>query len=69
MPSLDRSMLVGDVVIRDTPTALIDLAMRSGCHWVDGRDMHGGQVESITTFFASTSRAPIPAPGESVQPV
>ena len=69
MPSLDRSILVGDVVIRDTPTALIHLAMRSGCHWVDGRDMHGGQVEAIANFFASTSSAPIAAPGEPVQPV
>jgi len=67
MPSLDGSTLVGDVVIRDAPTALIELAMRSGCHWVNGRDMHAGQVESLETFFASSSRASIAAPGRSVQ--
>jgi hypothetical protein len=28
-----------------------------GCHWVDGRDMHGGQIDAITAFFASAPAA------------
>ncbi|HKE38709.1 MAG TPA: ThiF family adenylyltransferase [Casimicrobiaceae bacterium] len=54
---LDPSTLVGDVVITPTPTAIIRHAMRFGCHWVDGRDMHGGQIDAITAFFASASGA------------
>lgn len=49
--------LVGDVVITSTPTALIRHAMQSGCPWVDGRDMHAGQVDALLAFFAATSRA------------
>lgn len=55
--SLDAGTLVGDVVITETPTALIRHAVRCGCHWVDGRDMHGGQVDAILTFFAAASRS------------
>ena len=54
---LDPSTLIGDVVIRETPTPIIRLAMQSGCHWVDGRDMHAGQIDSIVTFFRSASRS------------
>jgi len=50
---LDPTTLVGDVVITPAPTPLIRHAMQFGCHWVDGRDMHGGQVDAITAFFAS----------------
>ena len=46
--------LVGDVVIVDPPTALIRHARACGCSYVDGRDMHGGQVEAISGFFAAT---------------
>jgi shikimate dehydrogenase len=53
---LDAGTLVGDVVITEAPTALIRHAVRSGCHWIDGRDMHGGQVDALMTFFASASR-------------
>jgi shikimate dehydrogenase len=53
---LDRGTLVGDVVIVDTPTALIRHAARCGCPSVDGRDMHAGQSDAITSFFASASR-------------
>jgi shikimate dehydrogenase len=55
--TLDPSTLVGDVVITPTPTPIIRHAMQFGCHWVDGRDMHGGQIDAITAFFASASRA------------
>jgi len=54
---LDSSTLVGDVVITPTPTPIIRHAMQFGCHWVDGRDMHGGQIDAITAFFASASTA------------
>ena len=53
---LDPTTLVGDVVITPTPTALIRHAMERGCAWIDGRDMHGGQVEALLAFFAGASR-------------
>jgi tRNA-splicing ligase RtcB len=46
---------VGDVVISAAPTALIRHAERYGCKWVNGRDMHSGQVDALTAFFASAS--------------
>jgi shikimate dehydrogenase len=52
---LDAGTLVGDVVITATPTALIRHAMQYGCSSVDGRDMHGGQVEALLAFFAGAS--------------
>ena len=54
---LDAGTLVGDVVITAQPTALIRHATACGCRWVDGRDMHAGQVDAIVTFFASASRS------------
>ena len=54
---LDPDTLVGDVVITPTPTALIRHAIRFGCRWVDGREMHAGQADAITAFFTSVSRA------------
>jgi len=53
--ALAPTTLVGDVVITEAPTPLVRLAMQSGCRWVDGRDMHAGQVDSIASFFASAS--------------
>ena len=50
---LDAGTLVGDVVIRPTPTALIRHAIRCGCSVVDGSDMHGGQVDALIAFFTS----------------
>jgi len=58
IPRLDAATLVGDVVITPQPTPLIRHAIACGCHWVDGRDMHAGQVDAITAFFASISRLP-----------
>jgi shikimate dehydrogenase len=55
--TLSREMLVGDVVIAETPTALIRHAMASGCDWVDGRTMLSGQVDAIMTFLAPRLRA------------
>ena len=53
---LTAGTLVGDVVIVDEPTALIRDATRCGCHFVDGRDMHAGQVDAIVDFFAQSAR-------------
>ncbi len=54
---LDPGTLVGDVVIVQPPTALIHHAVQCGCQWVDGRDMHGGQIDALLAFFASASHA------------
>ena len=55
--TLDARTLVGDVVIVPAPTALIRHAMERGCPWIDGRDMHAGQVDALLAFFAAASRA------------
>lgn len=57
--------LVGDVVITAQPTALIRHAEACGCPWVDGKDMHSGQVEAIMDFFAPG----VAVAGASLQPV
>jgi shikimate dehydrogenase len=45
--------LIGDVIVSNAPTALIRHAAASGCAWVDGKDMHSGQVAAIVDFFAA----------------
>jgi shikimate dehydrogenase len=62
---LDPRTLVGDVVITPTPTALIRHAMQCGCAYVDGRDMHAGQVDALLAFFAAASRATSAAPSDA----
>jgi len=52
---LTPDTLVGDVVVSEAPTALIRQAIDQGCRWVDGRDMHGGQIDAIMTFLAPRS--------------
>ena len=64
---LDSGTLVGDVVIAQAPTAMIRHAIHWGCDWVDGRDMHAGQVEALLAFFASTSRTGSIEPARAVQ--
>jgi shikimate dehydrogenase len=49
--ALTKDTLVGDVVLSEVPTAIIAHAQRYGCAWVNGKDMHSGQIESITSFF------------------
>jgi len=49
---LSADTLVGDVVVLATPTPMIRHATRYGCSWISGRDMHAGQVEALTGFFA-----------------
>jgi len=57
IPRLSADTLVGDVVIAQAPTALIRHAIACGCRWVDGRDMHAGQVDAITNFFCHGTRS------------
>lgn len=59
MPSdigpLSADTLVGDVVISESPTPLIQHGLRHGCRCVNGHDMHSGQIEAIMRFFAPES--------------
>lgn len=60
MPSeigpLAPDTVVGDVIIAEAPTAILRHAQACGCGWVNGRDMHAGQVEAIVSFFAPAGR-------------
>lgn len=49
--ALDSGTVVGDVIVSQKPTPLIELAIRHGCAYVDGRDMHGGQSAALMSFF------------------
>jgi len=51
--ALPTGTLIGDVVVSESPTALIRHAQHHGCSWVNGRDMHSGQVEAIMGFFSA----------------
>lgn len=53
---LGPGVVVGDVIIKPTPTALIRAATAAGCTWIDGRDMHTGQSGAIVEFFAPPAR-------------
>ncbi|MBK9607947.1 MAG: shikimate dehydrogenase [Betaproteobacteria bacterium] len=55
--ALNSGTLVGDVVVSETPTPLIAQAQRDGCAWVNGRDMHSGQIEAIMGFFGARPAA------------
>ncbi len=52
---LTAGTLVGDVVVAAAPTALIQQAIDHGSHWVNGHDMHAGQIEAILAFLAARS--------------
>lgn len=49
--ALDSGTLVGDVIVSQEPTPLIRLAIRHGCPYVNGREMHGGQADVLMSFF------------------
>ena len=55
--TLSSDTLIGDVVISESPTALIQHALRHGCRYVNGRDMHSGQIEALMNFFAPETRS------------
>ncbi len=48
---LAPDVLIGDVIIRAHGTALIAHAKACGCKWVDGVDMHSGQMKALMEFF------------------
>jgi shikimate dehydrogenase len=60
---LSPGTLVGDVVITPSPTPIIRHAMACGCPWVDGKEMHAGQIEAIMGFFALRGAKAEPARG------
>jgi shikimate dehydrogenase len=56
--SLAAETLVGDVVVSESLTPFIQHAVRHGCHYVTGRDMHSGQIDALMAFFASAAAVP-----------
>lgn len=56
--ALTADTLVGDVVVSEAPTPIIQHALRHACHYVTGRDMHSGQIDAIMAFFAPTEVSP-----------
>jgi shikimate dehydrogenase len=60
--------LVGDVVVSDAPTAIVQRAIDRGCAWTNGRDMHGGQVDAIMAFFAPRLTAVAPSAKPPMRP-
>lgn len=52
---LRADTLVGDVVVSAAATPLIQHAIDSGCAWVNGRDMHAGQVDALIDFLTARS--------------
>ncbi len=53
--ALSEGVLVGDVVVSDAPTAIIRQAIEHNCAWVNGRDMHSGQIDAIMGFLAPST--------------
>jgi shikimate dehydrogenase len=56
---LAADTLIGDVVVSEAPTPIIRHAMRHGCRYVTGRDMHAGQVDALMAFFAPGKTAAV----------
>jgi len=52
--TLAADTLVGDVINSEAPTPIIQHALRDGCRYVTGRDMHSGQIDALLAFFAPT---------------
>jgi shikimate dehydrogenase len=50
--TLTPETLVGDVIISERATPIIQHAMRHGCRHVSGRDMLAGQSDALMSFFA-----------------
>ena len=55
--ALASDTLIGDVIVSKVPTALIRHAAASGCGWVDGNEMHSGQVAAIVDYFTAGREA------------
>ena len=65
---LRGDILVGDVIISPTPTAMIRHAIACGCRWVDGKDVHSGQIEAIMSFFDPGERSAASRTGAALAP-
>jgi shikimate dehydrogenase len=48
---LERGTAIGDVVVSAQPTAIIRFAQAHGCTWVDGKDLHAGQIDVALEYF------------------
>jgi shikimate dehydrogenase len=49
--ALNPQTIVGDVVLSERPTSLIQHASAHHCLFVTGREMHAGQIDAILQFF------------------
>ena len=49
--TLNADILVGDVIVSETPTRLLQRAIDHGCQYVNGRDMLRGQSGALMSFF------------------
>jgi shikimate dehydrogenase len=49
--TLDERMIVGDVIVSQNPTPLIQAAIRQGSPFVIGREMLAGQSDALLSFF------------------
>lgn len=58
LPDFAPGTLVGDVIVTQTPTAILKRAIAAGCAHVGGRDMLAGQADAIVEFFAPAARRP-----------
>jgi shikimate dehydrogenase len=59
--ALAPDTLIGDVINTDAKTPMIELALRYGCPYVAGKEMHAGQGEALLAFFAAATKAPAQA--------
>ena len=55
--TLASDTLVGDVINTDDRTPIVEHAIRHGCPYVTGKDMHAGQGEALLAFFAAATAA------------
>ena len=49
--AVTRGTIIGDVVVSSQPTPIIRLAIEHHCPFVDGKDLHAGQVETVLEFL------------------
>lgn len=43
--------IIGDVVVSVQPTPIVRLAIEHGCPFVDGKDLHAGQIDPVLEFL------------------
>lgn len=62
---LTPDTLIGDVINVDAHSPMIAHAVRHGCPYVAGREMHAGQGEALCRFFAEATPAPVAAAADA----